>query len=491
MRDFLRTAALAAALLAGSAQAQWLLLRGGGGGYSQPINNGGIAAGKTALNNALCTAISPFYAEIGNASGALWSISSGTTWNATTGMNVDSASKWQYAELVTAVRGGLANLTATDVSALTFSDGYTNMGSVTVGTQCIGPSGLSAITATISNGSALWAATNTYYSNEAVTLGGTVPTPFVAGTTYYVMSTNLTGAQFELSATPAGSGFAAITATASGSVSATAVPNFSCAASPGGTTNTPTFCGAQCGVNVPSQPNTYQVPATVGYFDYDGAHEQVHAINQNPAGVATLAGSALYAAYAQEFATINPTAYPAPYTAYGTFTQPMIAGGIYQTPAHYALFLRTVLGSNALKSILAGGNNAAYYQCAWLSPFVTGTPLSGSCNTTYYSPITSYWRYSLGHWWETDNVLNTNDWSVSSPGAAGFYPFIMPLCAGTLCTSQSQFNTAYASVGSAIWTYYGMIARYATPGTNPTGNGQASAKCGQVVRKAYVTGVQQ
>jgi len=55
------------------------------------------AASSTAQNNALCTAIFPFYWEIGDVTGMLSSGSVGTSPpTATTHMSIASASKWVY-----------------------------------------------------------------------------------------------------------------------------------------------------------------------------------------------------------------------------------------------------------------------------------------------------------------------------------------------------------------------------------------------------------
>ena len=71
------------------------------------------------------------------------------------------------------------------------------------------------VTVTFTNSSALVAGTNTYAAGDTVefTTTGGLPTNFTASTVYYVLPTNLTGAQFEVSATFGG---AAITAGSAG-----------------------------------------------------------------------------------------------------------------------------------------------------------------------------------------------------------------------------------------------------------------------------------
>jgi hypothetical protein len=112
-----------------------------GGGNAGPPTAGSIAAATaTATDNALCTAIQPFYWEIGNATTALASGSLGTpTVLGSTRLSIASASKWIYGTYVVQKRGGVANLTSEDVNFLHFTSGYTNMGSDTTGATCTPP----------------------------------------------------------------------------------------------------------------------------------------------------------------------------------------------------------------------------------------------------------------------------------------------------------------------------------------------------------------
>jgi len=103
------------------------------------------AATETASSNSVCSAISPFYWEIGDAGEALASASIGTDTTsgapivASTRMSIASASKWVYGTYVVQVRGGTAKLTGEDVMFLHFTSGYTNMGSDTTGATCAAP----------------------------------------------------------------------------------------------------------------------------------------------------------------------------------------------------------------------------------------------------------------------------------------------------------------------------------------------------------------
>jgi len=106
-----------------------------------PTANSVSAATDTAEDNSLCTAITPFYWEIGDqnsvlASGSLGTDSSGNPVLATTLFSIASASKWIYGTYVVQLRGSAAALTSQDISFLNFTSGYTNMGSATSGTEC-------------------------------------------------------------------------------------------------------------------------------------------------------------------------------------------------------------------------------------------------------------------------------------------------------------------------------------------------------------------
>jgi hypothetical protein len=105
----------------------------GGGGNSDASPLGPdratqiAAAQQTAASNASCQAITPFYLEIGDRNGAITNASiGGTTYVASTPMNVASASKWLFGAYVAEVRNGM--LSATDVQATHMQSGYVSMG---------------------------------------------------------------------------------------------------------------------------------------------------------------------------------------------------------------------------------------------------------------------------------------------------------------------------------------------------------------------------
>lgn len=91
------------------------------------------AATSTALNHATCTAIQPFYWEIGDRSQRLAGASvnqagNGTSYTADTLMSIASASKWLYGAYVAERRSGM--LSAQDIQFLNFTSGYTSLGAI-------------------------------------------------------------------------------------------------------------------------------------------------------------------------------------------------------------------------------------------------------------------------------------------------------------------------------------------------------------------------
>ncbi len=102
------------------------------------------AVTQTAHDNAQCTAIQPFYWEIGNGDATLASGSStqagGMPVAADTRMPIASASKWIYGIYVVERRRGVANLTPADIRFLNFTSGYTFMDTSLSRATCSAPS---------------------------------------------------------------------------------------------------------------------------------------------------------------------------------------------------------------------------------------------------------------------------------------------------------------------------------------------------------------
>jgi hypothetical protein len=114
-----------------------LVLSACGGGSSAPPPTPGpdtaqrsqAASATAASSSNACAAILPFYWEIGDAGGRLAGASvntaaSSTTYDASSPLNIASASKWLYAAYVVERRVGA--LTAEDIRFLNFQSGYTS-----------------------------------------------------------------------------------------------------------------------------------------------------------------------------------------------------------------------------------------------------------------------------------------------------------------------------------------------------------------------------
>lgn len=96
---------------------------GSGTDASQPTNASVAAATQTANTNTLCTAVSPFYWEIGDKDAPLASGAVGASApTATTLMPIASASKWIFGAYVVEKMAG--NVAPADVPMLNFTSGY-------------------------------------------------------------------------------------------------------------------------------------------------------------------------------------------------------------------------------------------------------------------------------------------------------------------------------------------------------------------------------
>lgn len=174
--------------------------------------------------------------------------------------------------------------------------------------------------------------------------------------------------------------------------------------------------------------------AQVGKFHYDGAHAQVQAAGL---GLGKLDGPGLAAEMRRLLGDELDF----------TFRSPQPAGGVRMSPAAYGRFLRK-LAAGQLRLSSQLGSRAV---CT----------LPGTCPTAAASPFGRDWHYSLHHWVED---AAGDDGAVSSAGAFGFYPWI-----------------------SADRTTWGLLARQDAA----RHAGAASAACGALLRKAWLTAVVQ
>jgi hypothetical protein len=178
--------------------------------------------------------------------------------------------------------------------------------------------------------------------------------------------------------------------------------------------------------------------STDGRFYYDGGHMQKHASIH---GMGAMNNAALTAALSSQLGSDVAV----------KFSQPQLAGGGVGSAQTYAVFLRKLLGGQ----LRLGGMLGSFSVCA--------NPLTCGTDEALYTPMPQDedWRYSLGHWVESDPVVG--DGAFSSLGVYGFYPWI-----------------------DAGRSYYGILARDFAP------NGaRRSALCGRQIRKAWATGVAQ
>ena len=199
-------------------------------------------------------------------------------------------------------------------------------------------------------------------------------------------------------------------------------------------------CSAMATVASCLGSQTGQEANTIGKFSYGSGHMQNHAASKMGLGAMT----------AGDLTTEIGTTLGSYGFQYGN---PNLAGGLIATGSGYGGFLRAMLrGSLTMKGSL-GTNKVCADPTACSSTAVASPISSGDTGET--------WNYSMGHWVEDDP--HVGDHAFSSAGALGFYPWI----------DQSK-------------TYYGVLARRAE---NEQNAGYNSAKCGRMIRQAWITGV--
>lgn len=189
-------------------------------------------------------------------------------------------------------------------------------------------------------------------------------------------------------------------------------------------------------------------PAAIGKFFYGPGHFQKHAAID--LGLAKLKNTELSAEILKGLGNGLLLSY----------NQPHLAGGARSSAADYAIFLRRILNGPLLLGVL--GSHAV---CTYTGATDASTGRQ-NCPTALSSPasdpalgLLEAWHYSLGHWVEDDPV--SGDGAFSSPGAAGFYPWI-----------------------DADRQYYGVLARMELTVTASTD----SVKCGRLIRQAWLSG---
>jgi len=200
----------------------------------------------------------------------------------------------------------------------------------------------------------------------------------------------------------------------------------------------PLSCASSATVDTCLQLGTNGVldPSSSDKFFYNGGHMQRHAHDIGLGGLTAAALTAEVQSKIGDFGFV--------------YASPQPPGGIDTTADGYASFLRRILRGE-LQMATKLGTNAV---CT--NPTV--------CADAVFTPIpaTESWHYSIGHWVEDDPAIG--DGAFSSAGAFGFYPWI-----------------------DRTKTWYGVLARQVF-GQEV---GYESAKCGRLIRKAWVTGASQ
>jgi hypothetical protein len=242
---------------------------------------------------------------------------------------------------------------------------------------------------------------------------------------------------------------------------------------------------------------------SVGNFNYDSGHLQ-NLFGTTPFN--SFNNSSPAAIFPAILSTLGLTG-----KTNGYLNQPLMAGGVYTTGQHYGVILANVLNGTGCAGPYCTASPSSINVLGWIGTNqVTAycTDGSGHYGSTYcpsavvvYSPIINAWKYGIGGWDEIVTTQN-NDFSVSSPGAFGFYPWLQPVCpagaSAPFCASATDVATAITNAGggttgnAAIYRFYGVLSRYAKSGiSNGTAQGQKSAACAALIRAAWETGVQQ
>jgi hypothetical protein len=168
-----------------------------------------------------------------------------------------------------------------------------------------------------------------------------------------------------------------------------------------------------------------------GVFYYGGGHMQAHAIllglgDLDAQGLASEVRSQLGTDIALDYSLPEPS------------------GGASMTPAQYGAFLRKMLSGELRMGAMLG------------TDAVCASPESCPDDAVMTAaPRDEVWKYSLGHWVESDP--DVGDGAFSSLGLFGFYPWI---------DSSS--------------TWYGLVA------TEQLSDVVASLECGRSIRAAWV-----
>lgn len=215
---------------------------------------------------------------------------------------------------------------------------------------------------------------------------------------------------------------------------------FEVAATVGGTT--PVVATAAATVTAMPNPFTYSMPLLAGGAVNSGKGVMAmlrHIINPT----APLLMNAALGSYEVAVNFPGNTGGP-PGENYGNYIGQVIQGTTFGSPTTPL----TITSSTTLNAIGVGGPNGPWIQ--------------NGIGRANFTPIPENQYYSIGHWVECDPAAN-GDCAFSSPGSRGVYPWV---------------NNSKNLVG--------VLVRVGNPGS-----GYPSEQCGRLLRKAYMSGVNQ
>jgi hypothetical protein len=192
--------------------------------------------------------------------------------------------------------------------------------------------------------------------------------------------------------------------------------------------------------------NGAQDTSQIGVFHYNSGHFQHLGANGNLGIAADL----------HDFLKGHMDAYLGSDLTY-TWDTVELAGGVSDSAADYAAFLRKILSGTLLMGAELGTRAVPASSAACTGGATACIPGPPFANENLH--------YSLGHWVE-DDPGSLGDGAFSSPGYFGFYPWI-----------------------DSSKTWYGIIARDVDTGDASAFTG--SITCGRLIRHAWLTGVAQ
>ena len=216
-------------------------------------------------------------------------------------------------------------------------------------------------------------------------------------------------------------------------------------------------------------PNSSFASSDVGHFSYSGGHFQrfalAHSTPENdgyPSGYGFSLGSYVFNG-SSLVGPNNPLLNSEVLGVFGNnmspfaYGFPQLAGGVITNAGGYAEFLQSILNGSLTIAHFLGKDavctNPQDTNCTCPNP--ADNAKYGNC-TALYTPIQrENMHYSYGHWVEDDYNIPYADGSYNSAGAFGFYPWIDPsqtyygivarYVQGVVFSGRSTIGNGYAS----------------------------------------------